>query len=106
MSQLTKIERYWLNHLTACQRSGVTIAEYTRRHKLTVSTFYLWRKRLASHLNTQAAPERAALFTPVEVVAQSQTEDVLVIHYPNGCRVELPCQRVDLLSVVLRYNDA
>ena len=103
MSQLTKKERYWLSHLNAWQRSGQSIAEYTRHHKLNASGFYEWRKRLAVHLD-QGGSERVPMFSPVDI--DDEQGEALVIHFPNGCRLELPIQRIELLSQVLRLADA
>ena len=106
MSQLTKKERYWLNHLNAWQRSGQSIAEYTRRHKLNPSGFYEWRKRLAVHLDEGNAAERVSIFSAVEVDDGHTQSDALVIHFPNGCRLDLPGHRIDLLAQVIRLTDA
>ena len=105
MSQLTKKERYWLNHLKAWQRSGQSIAEYTRRHKPNPSGFYEWRKRLAAHLEEGHSSERVSMFSPMAIDDGTTQGDVLVFHFPNGCRLELPCQHIELLSQVLRLAD-
>lgn len=40
-------ESYWRNHLEAQEQSGQTKTEYCRQHKLTLSAFYTWRKKLS-----------------------------------------------------------
>ena len=106
MSQLTKKEQYWLNHLTTWQNSGESISHYTQRHKLAQSGFYVWRKRLASHLDKAGVPQASSLFSPVELVQDPGVKQTLSIYFPNGCRIELPCQHIQLLSHIMTLNDA
>lgn len=46
--QLTPEEKrhYWEEHMRRWQGSGLTQAEYCRRHGLKWSTFHYWRKRI------------------------------------------------------------
>jgi hypothetical protein len=37
---LTKHQRYWLNHIQACEASGKSIAAYAREHGLEVKAMY------------------------------------------------------------------
>ena len=106
MSRLTQKEHYWLNHLNAWRRSGQSISEYTQQHKLTPSGFYAWRKRLAAHLDEHETPAPSSLFVPVELADSHSHQQVLLIHLPNGCRIELPCQHIQLLGHIMSLNDA
>ena len=106
MSQLTKKEQYWLNHLTTWQHSGESISRYTQRHKLAQSGFYVWRKRLAPHLDNASLPPGSSLFSPVELVENADVKQTLSIYFPNGCRIELPCQQIQLLGHIMSLTDA
>lgn len=106
MSQLTPKENYWLNHLKGWRRSGQSINAYTRQHKLTPSGFYAWRKRLAAHLDEHETPAHASLFVPVELDDGNLHQQALLIHLPNGCRIELPCQHIELLEHIMSLNNA
>ena len=106
MSQLTNKERYWLNHLNTWQQSGLSIIDYTQQHKLTQSGFYAWRKRLAAHVNEHSTPATPSMFTPVVLEESSEAQQALRIHFPNGCRIELPCQHIQLLGHIMSLHNA
>lgn len=40
---------YWLAHLESWRRSGLTQAEYYRRHDLKYTTFRKWKERLCNY---------------------------------------------------------
>jgi hypothetical protein len=50
----------WLSILSQFQASGLTITEFCKQHKLTLSNFYKWRKRVdglpTSDLNPTSKP--------------------------------------------------
>jgi len=94
-------------HLQAAQRSELTITEYTRHHRLTVSGFYKWRQRLAANLENPPTTAEASVLVPAALDSESASETMsLTVHFPNGCRIELPCQRLSILQAILRLADA
>ena len=40
--------RYWSEHFDRWERSGLSQRSYCEQHRLSLSTFTLWRRRLAS----------------------------------------------------------
>lgn len=45
---LTKRQRYWLDHVRACEASGLRVAEYAEQHELTVRSMYDGKKMLVA----------------------------------------------------------
>lgn len=43
---LTERQRYWLNHIRACEAAGVRIADYAADHDINVKTMYAGKKML------------------------------------------------------------
>lgn len=51
----TDKQRFWLEHLQACDRSGLTMKAYAQANDLRVSTLYTWKKTLR-HKGLMASP--------------------------------------------------
>jgi len=62
---LTKRQRYWLNHLQACEASGKGIAEYAREHGLKDKSMYASKKAL---INKGGLPPTCDRFQRVQMV--------------------------------------
>jgi hypothetical protein len=45
-SSLTERQRYWLNHIRACEASGKSIADYAVEHEISAKTMYAGKKML------------------------------------------------------------
>ncbi len=45
-------ERYWQAHVTTLQKSGLSRAEYCRRHELSYHALTYWQKKLSRHSRT------------------------------------------------------
>ena len=80
---LTKRQRYWLNHLQACEASGKGIAAYAREHGLKDKSMYASKKALISK---GALPPTRARFQRVQVVSPAVANKWL-IQLPNGVSV-------------------
>lgn len=39
-------ERYWRSQIAACEKSGLSIASYCRRHKLAQWQYHWWKREL------------------------------------------------------------
>jgi len=39
--------RFWQDHIAECKKSGLSYAEYARRHELKDGAFGYWRKKLS-----------------------------------------------------------
>jgi hypothetical protein len=65
-------EQYWRQHHLRQHSSGLSIGAYCARERISFSSFYVWKKRLAPSL--PAIPE-PPLFLPVKVAS---------LPYPGG----------------------
>lgn len=86
-TNLTKTQRYWLDHIQQAHASGQGLSDYAAQHRLRLKALYqyrwLFRKRgvLDERKQTMA-------FVKVRPAAVPQPAPVIV-HFPNGIRVEL-----------------
>ena len=78
---LSNAANRWQQHILDQQRSGLNISAYCREHKLTVSCFFTWRRKLPDNA---PAPQR---FVPATIAATSAIAEVTL---PNGIVVKLP----------------
>ena len=72
--------------------SELTIAEFCIVEGVSVSSFYLWRKRLAKKSeHRQNAKIDRSVFAPVRLVTASSAPTTLVtVQLPGGTRLEIP----------------
>ena len=77
-------EIQWSNHFKNQASSGLTIAEYCKKHKLHTSRWYYWRSRKLK--KSKAAPA-ASSFAQVRV-RDSKKEPGILIRLPNGIEVK------------------
>jgi hypothetical protein len=47
--------RFWQDHIAECQKSGLSYAEYARRHDLKDGAFGYWRKKLSESSQQERA---------------------------------------------------
>lgn len=83
---LTKRDRFWLRHVTACMRSGEPATGYAKRHDLEVGAYYEAKRRLIARgavPRSGATPSRRSVFT--QVVATDPRRD-----RSGGFRIRLP----------------
>jgi len=103
--------RYWRDVVARQRRSGLPVAAFCRRHKVSPAAFYGWRRRLAGETSgksrevsfvplplDQAVPPRAAEFS---------------LQLPNGVQVTIPgnfdeaaLERLLRVAGVLEPHDA
>ena len=81
---LTERQRYWLEHIQACQQSGQTMADYAAAHGFTARAMYEGKKILVKKgvLPAQHAP-RFQRIRVIEAPVSSQWR----IGLPNGVSV-------------------
>ena len=85
----------WQERLGRFTRSPMTVAEFCRREKVSVASFYQWRRKLAAPATAEkVAVERSArpTFIPVQVAAGANVQVI----FPNGTRLTLPAHDHDL----------
>ncbi len=65
---LTDKQRFWLDHLRACERSGQSMSQYAKAHELNVTAFYNWKATLRRKGVLGEAPAASRLFRKAHVV--------------------------------------
>lgn len=88
-------EELWRSRLRRFRSSGMSVTRFCLSEKISVPSFYQWRKRLALEPEKKEMP----LFLPVHVT-QTQTAAVEV-HLPNGTRVCVPPGDIQSLRVAI-----
>ena len=101
-------EAVWRRRLTRFGRRNWTIAEFCRRERVSIPTFYHWRKRLGlppGKSPARDAPAQRAQaqrdtrpFVAVRVAAPAIAE----IEFPDGVRIRVPATNVHALRAALR----
>lgn len=101
-TELTERQRYWLQHIRACDAAGQTSVEYARAHGIKVKSLYSARKALAENGALPPSP-RTNGFQRVQVADHGhRIGRQWHIQLPNGLAVSFDGQ-VDAttLSLVL-----
>ena len=96
--------------------TGVSVAEFCRSEAVSVSNFYVWKKRLEATSDTTSCSAKggtaAATFLPLVVRATGLPDTVQpTLKLPGSAAIELPSelkrrQRVDLIAAVVEATDA
>ena len=81
---LTERQRYWLEHIQACQHSGKSIAEYATEHGFTARAMYSGKKILVKKGVLPAT--HAARFQRVRII-EAPLSNQWRIQLPNGVSV-------------------
>lgn len=81
---LTRRQRYWLEHIQACEASGKSMVEYAATQGFPVQTLYASKKRLA-HKGALSGVQ-APRFQRVQVL-ETNSDNQWRIGLPNGISV-------------------
>ena len=76
----------WLDRLRRFSRSNLSVSEFCRREKVSVPSYYHWRRKLADATSEAGARRQPATFIPVQVASSAD----LQVTFPNGARLTLP----------------
>ena len=90
----------WLEWLVDQPESGLSIADFCDSVGVSSNSFYVWKRKLRSKLNsaTRKQHREAAAFVPMEVIGGCDSNPV-VVELPCGASVKVPA---DSLKLVLR----
>ena len=78
----------WQQRLRRFEKSGLTVARFCVRERVSVPTFWYWRRKCAGmSLTSRAVP---AVFSPVEVVGGG----TVMLRFATGAVMEVPVVRV------------
>ena len=83
-TELTERQRYWFEHVQACEASGKTVAEYAAEHSLAAQAMYAGKKILVRKGVLPAT--RPARFQRAQVV-RAVVGSEWRIQLPNGVSV-------------------
>jgi hypothetical protein len=86
-------QEVWRSRLRRFESSGMSVTRFCRDQRVSIPSFYHWRKRLALEPGRKAPP----LFVPVHVTQSAAVE----IHLPNGTRICVPLGHVESLRVAI-----
>ena len=87
----------WRQRFRRFARSKLPVAEFCRRERVSVASFYRWRPKLADAASkgpTRRSPP-AGPFVPVEVARATG----LQVDFPNGVRLTLPVSEPELVRM-------
>ena len=79
----------WRERIGRWRRSGLSVAEFTRREQVSQPSFYAWRKRLRRQ---EPSGSRRPMFVPVEMCAADVPPGGVQIELPGGAVVTLPAE--------------
>ena len=99
---LTQRQRFWLEHIQACEASGKTIVEYAAAQEFCVQEMYAGKSTLVKKgVLPRTQPARFQRVQVMEVAASSQWR----IGLPNGVSVAFAGE-VDALSLTAILQSA
>ena len=92
--RLTERQVYWLEHLRACEASGLTTSAYAKKHRLSVHALYQARKDQRRREALASSPKRSSVtFARVQAAPAAARERSWRIRFPNGAVIELEAPR-------------
>ena len=88
----------WERRFQRFSNSGLAVARFCARERVSVASFYHWRKRLGPETPHRRTAVRGDVFQPVAVV--SAASDVS-IRLPGGTQIEVRAERLDTVRAVI-----
>ena len=89
-SRKSKGRDYWARHVKAYEASGLSKAEYARRHDLAPNTLYNWKLKLSR----ESMSAQKTSFVPVQVEQACEylplQREPIQITLPNGLKLAVP----------------
>lgn len=86
----------WRRRMIRFREAGVSVAAFCRTERVSVPSFYHWRKKLA-RLPGEAL-EADAGFIPVRLV----TNTGIVVELPGGARLQIPAGDPQIMQIAIR----
>jgi hypothetical protein len=101
---MTAKQRYWLEHIQACEAMGQSLSAYAAEHQLGLKSCYRWKSLLTQMglLADTAAAAAAPVFRPVQIKPVSISTGHFRFTLPNGILIEIPgdCDPAHLKQVL------
>jgi hypothetical protein len=86
-TSLTEKQKFWLEHVQACGRSGQSMRTYAEANGLSVSAFYTWKKTLRRKGALSGSPSDESPLFLKAVVADYRLGRARVL-LPSGVTLE------------------
>jgi transposase-like protein len=84
------LRRRWQTLIDKHSRSGLSVAEFCRRHQCSTASFYLWRRKLDQL-------RQAPAFLPVNLRAAEPRQAHFRVRLASGAVIEIPDRQIDTL---------
>ncbi len=95
----------WRERLERFSRSGLTVARFCGGERVSMASFYLWRKKLGHKGRRRHGTNRRGAFQPVAVVPAAlrvvPRSAAICIQLPCGTRIEVGAEDLDALRAVV-----
>ena len=88
----------WRGRFRRFSRSGLAVARFCAKERVSVASFYYWRKNLGAQDRPQPVPECDDAFQQVTVVSAAAS---VSIRLPGGAQIEVGSDRLDTVRVVI-----
>lgn len=85
----------WQQRLGRFTTSGLTVARFCSRERVSVSTFWYWRRKCEGTVSKPVT--KVATFSPVEVIGGR----AVTLRFSAGAVLEIPEDRPDLVRVAI-----
>ena len=87
----------WLDRLRRFRRANLSVIEFCRREKVSVPSYYHWRRKLAEATSEVGAEGEPVTFIPVQVASPADLQVV----FPNGARVTFSLHSRELVRLFI-----
>ena len=75
--------QHWINIISNQQESGLSVPQFCKHHDINYATFHYWLKKLKQ-------TDEEQIIHQVIMNDSLPLDSVVVVHLPNGLKVELP----------------
>ena len=95
----------WRRRLERFSRSELTVARFCSGERVSVASFYHWRKKLGQAVLRRRVPARPGIFRQIAVVPALPTvvpaASRVSIQLPCGTRIEVDAEHLDVVRAVV-----
>lgn len=100
----------WRGVIESQAESGLSVAEFCRRHDVSPASFYAWRKRLREENAASRHGKSTGAFTALRVVDDAAVSDDAgggaSIEFPGGAVLRLPATGAAMRQAILALMEA
>jgi len=100
---MTDKQRYWLEHIKACEATGQSLSAYAAEHQLGLKSCYRWKSLLTQMGLLADTAVAVPVFRPVQIKPVSMSTAHFRFTLPNGILVEIQgdCDPAQLKQVLI-----